>query len=58
MNCYLPMECTIVGKDEYTFEHVYKPVERAMDVALQCLSGSHHSHRRQLAYVKIPIVGG
>lgn len=31
---YLPMECTIVGEDEYTFEHVYKPMDRGMDIAV------------------------
>ena len=31
---YLPMECTVVGKDEYTFERVYKPVERGLDIVV------------------------
>ena len=31
---YLPMECTVVGKDEYTFERVCKPVERWLDIVV------------------------
>lgn len=31
---YLPMECKVVGKDEYTFERVCKPLERGMDIVV------------------------
>lgn len=31
---YLPMECEIVGEDEYTFTHTYKPMDRADDIAV------------------------
>ena len=31
---YLPMECKIVGKNEYAFERVFKPLERGMDIVV------------------------
>ena len=31
---YLPMECKVVGKDEYTFERVCKPLDRGMDIVV------------------------
>ena len=31
---YLPMECNVVGKDEYTFERTYKPMDRGEDIAV------------------------
>lgn len=31
---YLPMECTIVGENEYTYEHAHKPLERGLDIAV------------------------
>ncbi len=31
---YLPMECNIVGQNEYTFEHAYKPLDRGTDIAV------------------------
>lgn len=31
---YLPMECNVVGKDEYTFVRTYKPMERGEDIAV------------------------
>ena len=31
---FLPMECTIVGEDEYTFERTCKPMERGTDIAV------------------------
>lgn len=31
---YLPMECTVVGENEYTFERICKPLERGMDIAV------------------------
>ena len=31
---YLPMECKIVGKDEYTFVRSYKPLDRGMDIVV------------------------
>ena len=31
---YLPMECNIVGKNEYTFERVYNPMDRGEDIAV------------------------
>ncbi|MGD9566812.1 MAG: hypothetical protein AB7V48_00570 [Sedimentibacter sp.] len=33
-NYYLPMECNVVGKDEYTFVCTYKPMERGEDIAV------------------------
>ena len=37
---YLPMECNVVGKDEYTFVRTFKPMERGEDiVVLQWKSG-------------------
>lgn len=37
---YLPMECTVVGADEYKYERIYKPIERGADiVALEWLRG-------------------
>lgn len=30
---YLPMECEIVGEDEYKFVHSYKPIQRSADIA-------------------------
>lgn len=31
---YLPMECSVVEKDEYKFERIYNPWERGMDIAV------------------------
>lgn len=31
---YLPMECAIVGENEYTYTHTYSPMERGMDIAV------------------------
>lgn len=31
---YLPMECKIVGKNSYTFERIYKPLERGEDIVV------------------------
>lgn len=31
---YLPMGCKVVGKDEYTFERVCKPLDRGMDIVV------------------------
>lgn len=31
---YLPIECRIVGEDEYVFSHTYKPMDRCMDTAV------------------------
>ena len=31
---YLPMECKVVGKDEYTFERVCIPLERGVDIVV------------------------
>lgn len=31
---YLPMECNIVGEDEYTFVTTYKPMDRGEDIAV------------------------
>jgi len=31
---YLPMECNIVGKDEYTYVRTYKPVNRGNDIVI------------------------
>jgi hypothetical protein len=37
---YLPMECSVAGTDEYTFEKTYKPMIRAADIAvLQWMNG-------------------
>ena len=37
---YLPMECKIVGKDEYVFERIYEPMDRGQDiVVLEWLNG-------------------
>lgn len=38
---YLPMECKIVGKDAYTFERVYKPIERGIDIAVLQWQGGY-----------------
>jgi hypothetical protein len=31
---YLPMECDVVGKDEYTFVRTYTPIERGVDIVV------------------------
>lgn len=31
---YLPMECDIAGKEEYTYVHKYTPLERSEDIAV------------------------
>lgn len=31
---YLPMECTLVGENEYKFERTYKPMIRSSDIAV------------------------
>ncbi len=31
---YLPMVCTVVGKNEYRFERVHKPLERGTDIVV------------------------
>lgn len=31
---YLPMECTLVGENEYRFERTYKPMTRSSDIAV------------------------
>lgn len=31
---YLPMECTVVGKDEYQYERIYKPIEYGSNIAV------------------------
>ena len=31
---YLPMECNVVGKNEYTFNRVYEPMHRGDDIAV------------------------
>lgn len=31
---YLPMECTLVGENEYKFERTYKPITRSSDIAV------------------------
>lgn len=38
---YLPMECKVVGKDEYTFEHTYKPMDRGEDIAVLQWQGGY-----------------
>lgn len=38
---YLPMECNIIGENEYTFERVYKPMERGMDIAVLQWKGGY-----------------
>jgi len=38
---YLPMECTVVGKDEYTFERICKPLERGLDIAVLQWQGGY-----------------
>lgn len=31
---YLPMECTIVGKNEYVYERIYEPMDRGEDTVV------------------------
>lgn len=31
---YLPMECTLVGENEYRFERTYKPMTRSSDISV------------------------
>lgn len=31
---YLPMECTVIGKDKFKFVRTYKPIERGMDIVV------------------------
>lgn len=38
---YLPMECTVVGDNEYTFERVCKPLERGQDIAVLMWKGGY-----------------
>lgn len=38
---YLPMECVIVGDNEYTFERTYKPMDRGRDIAVLQWNGGY-----------------
>ena len=38
---YLPMECKIVGQNEYTFEHAHKPMDRGTDIAVVLWDGGY-----------------
>lgn len=38
---YLPMECTIVGDNEYIFERICNPMERGMDIAVLQWQGGY-----------------
>lgn len=31
---YFPLECTVVGKDEYQYERIHKPMEYGSDIAV------------------------
>ena len=38
---YLPMECKIVGQNEYVYEHAYKPLNRGTDIAVTLWDGGY-----------------
>ena len=38
---YLPMECKVVGKDEYAFERICNPMERGLDIAVLQWQGGY-----------------
>lgn len=38
---YLPMECNIVGRNAYTFSHVYNPMDRGTDIAVVLWQGGY-----------------
>ncbi len=38
---YLPMECTIVGRNEYVYEHTYTPMDRGTDIAAVLWDGGY-----------------
>lgn len=38
---YLPMECDIVGKNEYQFVRTYNPLKRGMDIAVLQWNGGY-----------------
>ena len=38
---YLPMECDIVGKNEYQFVRTYNPMDRGMDIAVLQWNGGY-----------------
>lgn len=38
---YLPMECTVVGDNEYRFERICNPMERGLDIAVLQWQGGY-----------------
>ena len=38
---YLPMECKIVGRNEYVFEHAYTPMDRGTDIVAVLWDGGY-----------------
>lgn len=40
-HCYLPMECEILGENEYAYTRTYKPMERGLDIAVLQWQGGY-----------------